>query len=62
MLSELAKQGVPMVGFIGSANMLEDGGKHIKTCREAGMEPLLPSGASFTIAPDTDLDSLIFKR
>ena len=59
-LSALASQGTPIVGFIGSANMLENGGKHLKTCREAGMEPLLPSGTSYTIDPETDLQQLLF--
>ncbi len=61
-LSALASQGTLIVGFIGSANMLEDGGKHLETCREARMEPLLPSGTSYTIDPETDLQQLLFTR
>lgn len=56
-LSELASQHIPMVGFIGSANMLEDGGRFKKLCREAGMEPIVPG---FTIDPNTHLQDLLF--
>jgi len=61
-LSALASQNTPVVGFISSANMLEDGEKHIKTCREASMEPLLPSGTRYIVDPETDLQQLLFTQ
>ena len=56
----VVRQPCSMVGFIGSANMLEDGGIFTRKCREAGMVPIVPSGASFTLADGTDLKELLF--
>ena len=61
-LSVLASHNTPIVGFIGRANMLEDGGNYLKTCREASMEPLLPSGTRYIVDPETDLQQLLFTQ
>ncbi len=61
-LSALASQNTLIVGFIGRPNMLQDCKKYLKTCREARMEPMWPSGATFTIDPDFDLQQILFTR